>query len=360
MRNALSAAAVSACALLLCLTVSTQVSAQQSPSHAEAFGGAIGAAESMPRMRSLLISRHGELNLERYFNGATPRNIGNVKSVSKSVLSALVGIAIEQGYIDGLEQPIGDYFAARLSTRNDSPKTRITIEDLLTMQSELETTSNRNYGAWVLSSNWVDFALRQPLQLPPGQIMEYSTGNTHLLSAILTQATGMSTLEYAREVLAEPLGFRLAPWPRDPQGIFFGGNDMEMTPRQMVEFWELYLNGGRANGAQIVPADWVAESLRPRATSTRGNDRYYGYGWWIRDMAGLKTPYAWGYGGQFIVLVPELDMVVVTTSSSNHGPDRRAHTERIYDLMEHQVIAAASANAARAGNSRPGNLPTGE
>ena len=360
MRNALPAATVSACALLLCLTVSTQVSAQQSPSHAEAFGGAIDVAESMPRMRSLLISRNGELNVERYFNGNAPRNIANIKSVSKSVLSALVGIAIEQGYIGGLEQPIGDYFAERLAAANDSPKTRITIEHLLTMQSGLETTSNRNYGAWVLSSNWVDFALRQPLQLPPGQVMEYSTGNTHLLSAILTQATGMSTLEYAREVLAEPLGFKLAPWPRDPQGIFFGGNDMEMTPRQMLDFGELHLNDGRANGAQIVPADWVAASLRPRATSTRENDRYYGYGWWIRDMAGLETPYAWGYGGQFIVLVPKLAMVVVTTSSSNPGPDRRAHTERIYELVEHHVIAAASASVAHAGDSRPGVLPAGE
>ena len=204
------------------------------------------------------------------------------------------GIAIYQGYIKSVNEPIGEYFTAELSADGDGPKAGITIEDLLTMQSGLETTSNRNYGAWVMSSDWVDFALRQPLELPPGLVMEYSTGNTHLLSAILTRATGMSTLEFAREALSEPLGFRLASWPRDPQGIFFGGNDMEMTPRQMLEFGELYLNDGRANGTQIVPADWVAASLRPLAKSTRENNRSYGYGWWIRDMAGHRTPYAWG------------------------------------------------------------------
>ena len=348
-----------ACVLLQCLAVSTLVLAQDSTPAAAGFDGAIRSAESMPRIKSLLISRNDELVVERYFNGTAPRHIANVKSVSKSVVSALVGIAIEQGHIEGVDQPIGEYFAKQLSDSRDHPKSHITIENLLTMQSGLETTSNRNYGAWTMSSNWVDFALRQPLELPPGQVMEYSTGNTHLLSAILTQATGTSTLEFAREVLGAPMGFRLAPWPKDPQGIYFGGNDMELTPRQMLEFGELYLNGGRADGNQIVPADWVDKSLGRRTTSTRGNDRYYGYGWWIRNMAGFEAPYAWGYGGQFIVLVPGLAMVVVTTSSSNPGPTRRAHTQRMYDLVEHEIIAPASATLARAGMRRS-ETSTGE
>src|SRR5690606_10421134 len=152
----------------------------------------------------------------------------------------------------------------------------ITIENLLTMQSGLESTSNRNYGAWVLSSDWVAYALRQPLESAPGTRMAYSTGNTHLLSAILTEATGLSTLAYARRVLGEPLGFHLASWPTGPEGIYFGGNDMEMTPRQMVAFGELYLNGGRADDRQIIPERWVEASLEPRAESTRERERYYG------------------------------------------------------------------------------------
>jgi len=117
---------------------------------------------------------------------------------------------------------------------------------------------------------------------------------------------------------------------------------MELTPRQMQAFGELYLNGGRANGTQIVPEDWVQDSLVRRAQSRRERSRYYGYGWWIREMAGHEAPYAWGFGGQFILLVPELDLVVVTTSSSNPGPERRAHTRRIYDLVEYEVVAAVS------------------
>jgi len=211
------------------------------------------------------------------------------------------------------------------------------------MQAGLASTSNRNYGAWVLSPDWIGYALKQPMQSPPGTRMQYSTGNTHLLSAILTQATGMDTLQFARKVLGEPLGFHLAAWPRDPQGIYFGGNDMELTPRQMLSFGELYLNGGRANGKQIVPAAWVEASLQPHAVSTREHGRYYGYCWWIREMGGFETPYAWGYGGQFIILVPELDLVVVTTSNSIPNDDRRTHRRDIQELVETDIIMSVAA-----------------
>jgi len=304
------------------------------------FDAALARAAGLPRLRSLLVSHAGELVLEEYFNGASPTRPANIKSVSKSVISALIGIAIAQGHLTGVDQPIADFFAEQLGT--DIGKTEITIEDLLTMQAGLETTSNRNYGAWVLSSNWVEFALNQPLELLPGTVMEYSTGNTHLLSAILTSATDLTTLEFARQTLTGPLGFRLLEWPRDPQGIYFGGNDMEMTPRQMLAFGELYLNDGRADDRQIVPQEWVQASLRPRTESRREAGRYYGYGWWIRRTAGLQTPYAWGFGGQFIVLVPELDLVVVTTSDSNPTRDARSQRRRIFNLVEQQVVAPAA------------------
>jgi len=304
-------------------------------------------ANSLPRLHSLLVSHDGELILEKYLNGRSASSIANVKSVSKSVISALVGIAIDEGHIEGVDQPIEDFFGDTLAIDADARKGQITIGDLLTMQAGLETTSNRNYGAWVLSADWVGFALGQPREYSPGILMEYSTGNTHLLSAILTSATGTSTLAFARDSLGEPLGFHLAAWPKDPQGIYFGGNDMEFTSRQMLAFGELYLNGGRANGRQVIPAAWIEASLQPRALSTREVGRSYGYGWWVRDMAGYATPYAWGYGGQFIMLVPELDLVVVTTSSSNPGDERRAHLRQLYDLIEYSVIAPVSSSVAR-------------
>lgn len=301
------------------------------------FGPALESAAAMPRLHSLLISHDSELILERYFNGRHARRFANVKSVSKSIISALVGIAIARGHIESVEQPIADFFADELN--GDDARAQITVDDLLTMQAGLETTSNRNYGAWVTSANWIEFALNQPLVRPPGTRMQYSTGNTHLLSAIITRATGMDTLRFARATLAGPLGFELPPWPKDPQGVYFGGNDMELTPRQMLAFGQLYMDSGSAGGRQIVPAEWVQASLQERTVSPRGQGRRYGYGWWIRDMAGFRTRYAWGFGGQFVLLVPELDLVIVTTSSSSPGGDRRSHTRRIYDLVEFELIA---------------------
>ena len=145
----------------------------------------------------------------------------------------------------------------------------------------------------------------------PGTEMEYSTGNTHLLSAILTQATKTSTWQFAQDALARPLGFTLARWPQDPQGIYFGGNDMLLTPRQMLAFGELYLRRGRVKGSdrltetQVIPDKWIEQSFVPRAVSPISGQRY-GYGWWMRDLAGHQAYFAWGFGGQYIILVPDL------------------------------------------------------
>jgi CubicO group peptidase (beta-lactamase class C family) len=244
--------------------------------------------------------------------------------------------------IEGIDAPIAPFFPDVLGEEADSRKKEITIEDLLSMRAGLETTSNRNYGRWVHSANWVRFALTQPMESTPGWRMTYSTGNTHLLSAILTKASGKSTLEFAREVLAEPLGIDLAPWPQDRQGIYFGGNDMVMTPRQMLAFGKLYLQGGQVNEKQIVPKEWIETSWVPRTRSHFSN-RLYGYGWWIRELAGRRVYYAWGFGGQFIFVVPEIEMVVVTTSSDAPGRERRGHLGEVYDLVESHVVAPAAA-----------------
>ncbi len=298
------------------------------------------AALEIPNLHSLLVSRRGELIVERYSKGIQATRLTNIKSVSKSVVSALVGIAIERGLLPSVGQPIESYFPEVLKAEKDASRKSITIENLLTMQSGLESTSNRNYGAWVLSPNWVRYALTRPMTSTPGTRMEYSTGNTHLLSAILTKATGKNTWQFAQDVFAKPLGFTLARWPQDPQGIYFGGNDMLMTPRQMLAFGQLYLNHGRAAGTQVVPAGWVEESLKAHAESPRERERFYGYGWWIRELAGYRSQYAWGYGGQFIFVVPDLDLVVVMTSASDVSEARGRNLRSAYQLMEDFVIPA--------------------
>ena len=302
-----------------------------------AFRGAIDAAAELPRLHSLLASWRGEVVLERYFNGARATRGANVKSVSKSIISALVGAAIHRGLIPGHKAPIATYLP-ELAKDRDTRKHAITIEDLLTMRSGLQSTSNRNYGAWVQSRNWVQHALSRPLLRAPGTQMDYSTGNTHLLSAILTKAAATSTWQFAQDALAKPLGFTLERWPQDPQGVYFGGNDMVLTPRQMLAFGELYLNRGRANGHQVVPESWVVGSLIPRGYSRISGQRY-GYGWWIRELAGHQAYYAWGFGGQYIILVPDLELVVVTTSASTVAEDRRSHRRTLFELVEDLVIA---------------------
>jgi CubicO group peptidase (beta-lactamase class C family) len=303
-----------------------------------AFEQVLAAAKDLPRLHSLIVSRNGAVVFERYFNGTRAARPANVKSVSKSIVSALVGVAIDRRLIAGTDAPIVGWFP-ELKSDQEAVKRTITVEDLLTMRSGLESTSNRNYGAWVQSRNWVQHALRRPLISAPGTSMQYSTGNSHLLSAILTTATRSSTWRFANDTLGKPLGFNFPQWPQDPQGIYFGGNDMLMTPRQMLAFGELYLNKGRAGSTQVVPASWIERSLVPRGRSPISGTEY-GYGWWIREMGGHRAYYAWGFGGQYIFVVPDLELVVVTTSSSTVAEDRRSHRVSVFDLVE-QLIGGA-------------------
>ena len=230
------------------------------------------AAAELPELRSLLVLSRGQVIAEYYRAGVRPGSLANVKSASKSVISTLVGIAIERRLIPSVDQPIAIYFP-ELAKDPDPRKRSITIEDLVTMRSGLESTSGANYGGWVKSANWVRFALRQPIVSEPGTAMEYSTGSSHLLSAILTKASRRSTLQFAQETLATPLGFRLASWPRDPQGIYFGGNEMLLTPQQMAAIGELYLESrtlqgppdrsGGLGGYILCAADDVSVGRRP-------------------------------------------------------------------------------------------------
>ena len=310
------------------------------------YAPAMERAARLSRLRSLLISIDGKLVEERYFHGTDPSHWSNVKSVSKSIIATLVGIALDREYIKSVRDPIGKYFPQYLDAGKEEVKREITIEDLLTMRSGLETTSNRNYGQWVQSGNWVRHVLTRPMTNIPGGIMIYSTGNSHLLSAILTRVTGMSTFDFARRYLADPLGIPIRPWLRDPQGIYLGGNEMHLTPRGMLKIGELYINRGRAGNKPIVSQAWIEESLKPRTRSQRSG-REYGYGWWIDRLGGHPSYFAWGHSGQFIFVVPDLKLVVVTTSAATTERDeRREHQQAIYDLMEEALIPAMKSGPA--------------
>ncbi|MEX1184128.1 MAG: serine hydrolase [Gemmatimonadota bacterium] len=185
--------------------------------------------------------------------------------------------------------------------------------------------------------------LTRPFTDEPGGRMLYSTGSTHVLSAILTRATSQSTLAYARTRLAQPLGFELSPWTADPQGIYFGGNEMHMTPRALLTFGELYRNRGVHDGDQIVPESWIDESWRQR-TSSPFNGHGYGLGWWMRRAGRHDVYFAWGYGGQYVFIVPDLALTVVMTSDPV-SPREGGHNRALHRLIDELLIPAAEAGA---------------
>jgi CubicO group peptidase (beta-lactamase class C family) len=293
-------------------------------------------AESIESLRSILIQKDGELLAEEFFRDASPEYPYNIKSASKSIISLLIGIAVDKGFIS-IDQTLGHYFPDYFKLNPDPEKEAIKIRNLLSMQSGLETTSFYNYGAWVISDNWVKFQLDQPLEEDPGGKMVYSTGTSHLLSAILTKATGMNTKAFAEKYLFNPLNIQVGGWDRDPQGYYMGGNNLALTPKALLKIGQLMLNGGTWKNEQIVSKEWVRDSFQ---TYTRSNFNPYDYGymWWNRPVGGYDVYFAWGFGGQYIFIIPELNSVTVVTSFLENATQRRTYKEPIFDLLEEQVI----------------------
>lgn len=296
-------------------------------------------AARIPALTSLLVARGDSLLGERYFHGGSAGRVVNAKSISKSVVSALVGIAVAEGKLAGTDGTLGELLPDYASRESDPRKREITVDDLLSMRAGLATTSFGEYGDWVTSADWILAALRRPLECEPGTCWIYSTGNYHLLSVILTRATGLDTRTYAERKLLGPLGIPARPWDRDPRGYYLGGNNMGFTARELLRFGQLYLAEGRWRGRQLVPADWIRSSLRPLVVSSfNGYD--YGYGWWGRKLAGEEAWFAWGYGGQYVILVPRLALVVVATAAPERERGWFEADRALFDLLEAEVIPA--------------------
>jgi CubicO group peptidase (beta-lactamase class C family) len=294
-------------------------------------------ASSINSVTSLLIQQEGRLLAGYYFNGMEEGETTNIKSASKSIISLLVGIAVEKGDIEGINQPIKPYFEDYFSANPDSIKQNITIKDLLTMRSGLQTTSFHNYGRWVISDNWVDFVLDQPLEKQPGRDMTYSTGTSHLLSVILSKATGMSTRAFADEYLFGPMDIEAGGWDRDPQGYYMGGNNMALAPGDMIKIGQMMLDGGLHNEQRVVSKSWVDDSFK---TYTRSNFNPYDYGymWWNKPVGDYRVYFAWGFGGQYIFIIPDLNATVVLTGALDDATQSRSYKEPVFDLLSNQII----------------------
>ena len=308
------------------------------PYDSAALERALRRAEQLRPLSSLLISHDGELVVENYYNGMRADRTVNLKSISKTLLSPLVGIAIRDSLLAGVDQPLYELLPEYFDEADDPRKRQILFGHVLSMRTGLETTSFGTYGSWIASPDWVRFALDQPFVCNPGRCFEYSTGNSHIASVVLTRASGMSTLAFARQNLFGPLGISLSGWDRDPQGYLLGGNNMSLTPRDLLKFGELFLNRGVDQGRQLVPEEWIEAAWGDYAISP-WNGHHYGYLWWSDRWGGERAFFAWGYGGQYLVVVPRLSLVAVVTSSLRQ---RRGfgHTRALRGFFDNYLVPA--------------------
>ncbi len=300
-----------------------------------------------PQVRSLLLIRHGYVVYEQYWQGFTASDGHNSFSVTKSFVSALVGIALRERHLESLDQTVEELLDDHLPPNADPRVRAATVEQLLTMTAGLAGDDSSTGGddtIWDRTENsrdWTRYTLGRHLQSNPGERFAYSNATAHLLSAIVADSTGESTLSFARTELFAPLGIITddAPeltishwprtkaeldafekarvvWPRDPQGYHFGSGSLKLPARDLAKLGYLYLNSGSWDGRQVVPADYVRASTQPH--SDPGMQGKYGYLWWVDDDYGYDAYHAQGYGGQVIYVIPKLDLVVVSTSDPDH------------------------------------------
>jgi CubicO group peptidase (beta-lactamase class C family) len=255
---------------------------------------------------------------EYYKEGYDGTSLFRLNSATKSFTSALIGVAIDQGLIAGVDVTIAEYLP-QIKELGEYWQ-RITIRQLLTHSSGINADDSL-FMEWYRSDNWLEFTFNHGVVSEPGARFIYSTAGTHLLAAVLQQATGRKVSDYGREYLFEPLGMDSAAWGEDPQGITDGGNGLTLNVYDMAKLGQLFLNGGRWNEQQIISQAWVDESTSVQFART---ERYstYGYQWWIRKFGakGYDTYFAQGHGGQLIFVVPELALVSVFTSNYPNNP----------------------------------------
>ena len=316
---------------------------------------AVGAGDGYQRLlRGFIVSVDGDVIFERYAAGIDPSATSNIFSVTKSVMSTLIGIAIGEGSIPGVDATLGALLPDKAAAMPDSVRA-VTLEQVLTMSGGFTAAET-----FLTSDDWVQAILTDPANRPGSGEFEYANASSHLLSAVLVEATGRPVLDYAREKLFDPLGISTRPatdlvvqpgpagdfaevlaaynavtgftWPVDPTGLAVAFSDLKITTRDLLTIGQLYLDGGRRDGRQIVPADWVSAATTIQIANTPGFGDGYGYQWWVGQVGGHPTYAAIGLAGQLIQVVPDLGLVAA--ASSTEGPGELSATSISTDLVQ--------------------------
>ncbi len=303
----------------------------------------LNGSDEVRNIHSVLLVKNGKLVLEEYFYGTHRNQIHHLQSDTKSVISILIGIAIDKGFIKNVNQPLLDFFPEVEPVNLDGLKRGITLEHLLMMASGLQCRDSVRYGWRGLSemrqsADWIQFMLDLHMAETPGSRFEYCNGASFLLSAIIQKDTGVNACEFAEKHLFNHLGIDAFDWPANAQDITIGWADLQLRPRDMAKIGQMMLKGGRWRGKQIISQDWVNQSTQAHVKAGAYD---YGYQWWrgktIANNQIIDAFWAWGHGGQYIIVLPELDAVIVLTAKHMDNP---GYSERAFGMLTQHIIPA--------------------
>jgi CubicO group peptidase (beta-lactamase class C family) len=293
-------------------------------------------------IQSFVLSRDGQIVLERYFRDRRPSDLSNIHSVTKSFVSTLACMAISDGALT-LDTPLVEILGERSAFHADEKKRRITIEHLLTMTSGLDAEGPHDIDEIAdRGESWIDGPLAAPLVARPGEAFTYNNGAAHVLGYAIASAVGMDLPSYAEARLFKLLGIDAYRWPRDPEGHAIGHGHLEIRPLDMLSLGQLYLDRGVLDAQQVLPADLVAEATRPKTPGGSPEEVGYGYLWWIGEEEGIRQFFAGGFGGQYIVVVPDYRVVAVTTGDVDVFIETSRNLRRLFNEVALPVLQGQS------------------